>query len=414
MTARPAAGFGERLRALRLRRGLAQKDLAGPGVSTSYVSRLESGERAPSPQVVAHLAATLGVEPAELVGRAPAVEQRQALLWCEAVLAHRDGETSRAVTLLDELGSVAEEPMFGWSVRWTRAALLARGQEPEQLIVATEELLDAWSPGAAVDALVEVMRAAALRQLGRTAEAVHAVRTAVALTEDPQDALTAATHLRCLVALCSELARAARLAEAEEAVQQLGAALRDAEPDRVAVSGWWVKAQVEDRLGRRAEASRSIVTAQRLLDAVDVEPQFRHRVSLAAVAIGLRAEHPEVAELTAVLNNVAATVAPRSQLAAQVDALRGELALRVGDARAAWELAERALAMGALDHEDELRCRVLLVRAAVELADAERLLAARSQLADLLERLGSVSIDPALWRNVAQLALRAVVPGRRD
>ncbi|GGM72721.1 hypothetical protein GCM10012275_49220 [Longimycelium tulufanense] len=412
MTLRASADFGERLRALRLRRGLAQKDLAGPGVSTSYVSRLESGERAPSPQVVEHLAAALGVAPAELVGQAPAVEQRQALLWCEAILAHRDGEVGRAVTLLDELGHEVEEPMFSWSVRWTRAALLARGGDPDRLIAVTEELLDSWSPGAAVDALVEVMRAAALRQLGRSAEAVHAVRTAVALTDNPQDRLTGVAHLRCLVALSSELARAGRLAEAEEAVGQLGAALVDTEPDRVTVAGWWVKAQVEDRLGRRAEAGRSIATAQHLLDHVDVDPHFRQRVSLAAVAIGLRAEDPDAGQLSAVLDGIASSVAPHSQVAAQVEALRGELALLSGNGQHAWRVAERALAMETLDSEDELRCRVLLVRAAAEMGDAERLREARSGLADLLERLGSVSIDPALWRNVAQLALRTALRDR--
>src|ERR1051325_8563674 len=39
---------GERLRRLRAERGLSQRDLAGPGVSYAYISRIEAGARRPS------------------------------------------------------------------------------------------------------------------------------------------------------------------------------------------------------------------------------------------------------------------------------------------------------------------------------------------------------------------------------
>jgi transcriptional regulator with XRE-family HTH domain len=52
--------LGRRIRELRLLAGLSQQDLAGPGVSASYVSRLESGERHASDRCLEWLAERLG------------------------------------------------------------------------------------------------------------------------------------------------------------------------------------------------------------------------------------------------------------------------------------------------------------------------------------------------------------------
>src|SRR5205807_5149598 len=52
---------GQRLRRLRLDRGLSQRDLSGPGVSYAYISRIEAGARRPSVKALRMLAQTLGV-----------------------------------------------------------------------------------------------------------------------------------------------------------------------------------------------------------------------------------------------------------------------------------------------------------------------------------------------------------------
>jgi transcriptional regulator with XRE-family HTH domain len=53
--------IGERLRRLRLERGLSQRELASPGVSYAYISRIEAGARTPSVKALRMLAKTLGV-----------------------------------------------------------------------------------------------------------------------------------------------------------------------------------------------------------------------------------------------------------------------------------------------------------------------------------------------------------------
>ena len=59
----PAESVGQRLKRLRLERGLSQRDLSEPGVSYAYVSRIEAGARQPSVKALRMLARKLGVSP---------------------------------------------------------------------------------------------------------------------------------------------------------------------------------------------------------------------------------------------------------------------------------------------------------------------------------------------------------------
>src|SRR3954464_9138927 len=53
--------IGGRLRRLRLERQLSQRELASPGVSYAYISRIEAGARRPSVKAPRQLAPKLGV-----------------------------------------------------------------------------------------------------------------------------------------------------------------------------------------------------------------------------------------------------------------------------------------------------------------------------------------------------------------
>src|ERR671934_2435962 len=71
--------IGQRVRRLRLKRGLSQRQLAGPGVTYAYVSRIESGGRKPSLKAMRLLAQRLGVslEELETGRRVPAAADRE-------------------------------------------------------------------------------------------------------------------------------------------------------------------------------------------------------------------------------------------------------------------------------------------------------------------------------------------------
>src|SRR5947207_12269352 len=53
--------IAERLRRLRIERGLSQRDLSSPGVSYAYISRIEAGARTPSVKALRKLSQKLGV-----------------------------------------------------------------------------------------------------------------------------------------------------------------------------------------------------------------------------------------------------------------------------------------------------------------------------------------------------------------
>jgi transcriptional regulator with XRE-family HTH domain len=57
---------GRRLHAARTEAGISQRDLAFPGCSAAYISRIERGERIPSLQVMRELARRIGISEAEL------------------------------------------------------------------------------------------------------------------------------------------------------------------------------------------------------------------------------------------------------------------------------------------------------------------------------------------------------------
>src|SRR5438477_6463 len=53
--------IGQRLKRLRLELGMSQRELASPGVSYAYISRIEAGTRQPSVKALRRLASKLGV-----------------------------------------------------------------------------------------------------------------------------------------------------------------------------------------------------------------------------------------------------------------------------------------------------------------------------------------------------------------
>ena len=60
--------LGARIRHLRRRRAMTQRDLSFDGCSYSYLARIEAGDRRPSPRVLVEIARRLGVTPEELTG----------------------------------------------------------------------------------------------------------------------------------------------------------------------------------------------------------------------------------------------------------------------------------------------------------------------------------------------------------
>lgn len=119
--------FAERLKTLRRAAGLSQTELAGDGISPSYVSLLESGRRRPSPAVANLLAAKLGCSLSELLDGEPSERDRRVELELSyAELALRHDASTDAMGRLENLLSEPDLPRTATS---RARLLLARAQE---------------------------------------------------------------------------------------------------------------------------------------------------------------------------------------------------------------------------------------------------------------------------------------------
>ena len=103
--------IGQRLRRLRLERGLSQRELAGPGVSYAYISRIEGGQRQPSLRAIRRLARKLGVTAQFLeTGSMTTSEEEREIRLSESELRLRLGESvDEAEDVLRDVLREAEE-----------------------------------------------------------------------------------------------------------------------------------------------------------------------------------------------------------------------------------------------------------------------------------------------------------------
>src|SRR5690242_3176539 len=109
--------FGRRLKALRLRQGLSQVALAGDGMSSAYLSRLESGTRPPTPRAVRYLAERLGlaVEDFEAGDPAPLSNVLASIISAADSTA---GSEELAEALASDSG---DDPALQWQGLWLLA-----------------------------------------------------------------------------------------------------------------------------------------------------------------------------------------------------------------------------------------------------------------------------------------------------
>src|SRR2546421_7341728 len=96
--------IGQRLKRLRLDRHMSQRELAAPGVSYAYISRIEAGTRQPSVKALRRLAAKLGVSAEYLeTGSELLPADRRELRLADLELAVRLGEADGIEQPLEEL-----------------------------------------------------------------------------------------------------------------------------------------------------------------------------------------------------------------------------------------------------------------------------------------------------------------------
>jgi transcriptional regulator with XRE-family HTH domain len=144
--------IGDRLRRLRLERGLSQRELASPGVSYAYISRIEAGARRPSVKALRQLARKLSVSPEYLETGSDLrdVDERE-LRLADAELELRldknmPGTEETLVKLLDE-AVLAGDSGGAFRARVALGLAAANARQSAEAIERLEPAMESLSPG---------------------------------------------------------------------------------------------------------------------------------------------------------------------------------------------------------------------------------------------------------------------------
>jgi transcriptional regulator with XRE-family HTH domain len=268
-----AESIGQRLKRLRLERGLSQRDLSAPGVSYAYISRIEAGARTPSVKALRMLAQKLGVSVEYLeTGRDLRDTDERELRLADAELELRLGDdTSGSEKKLREV--LAESMAAGDhpSARRARIALgLASARRGNHLdaVQALEAALD--------DGIVDpAARPDVFAALGQSYAFLGAPERAVRLfekcLEDLNDGSVASRPARIWFGtlLSYALTDAGDYARAREVIfEALSNAEEGADP-YTRVRLYWSQARLAHHEGRGGDALASIRQAIALLKTTD-------------------------------------------------------------------------------------------------------------------------------------------------
>jgi len=268
----PAAGetIGQRLKRLRLDRGLSQRELAAPGVSYAYISRIEAGTRQPSVKALRRLATKLGVTADYLeTGSELAPEERRELKLADLELMMRLGDPADIEPQLHELLAEAIAAADRNAALRARVALANAAMERSDWKKSAQLLESAlehepFDPIERYEIYVYLGRSYAFG--GRAQDAVDLYQRCIdAVTETGDAALEAryATHLSYALTDLGDLARA------EDVVAHALGRLDATHDPYMRVRLYWSMARLAHAEGRPSVALTNVRKAIALLQATD-------------------------------------------------------------------------------------------------------------------------------------------------
>jgi transcriptional regulator with XRE-family HTH domain len=366
--------IGERLRRVREERGLTQRDIAAPGVSAQYVSKLERGQRIASVKALRKLAANLGVTWQYLeTGAEPIEGDIRNFRLDEAELALRltDDLDSAEATLRDVLAQAvsAGDARAATRARLALGRLAANRSDHREALEALEvAVAEPWvTPSTHADAFAALSHSYC--GLGRNADAEALLQSCLDEAVRRRPANGAVTARFALLLSCA-LVDAGRIDEARDAIAT-GVRFGETTDDPYTlVRLYWANARVCASDGDIPQAQVSINRAIGLLELTEDRTNLA-RAHLLAAEFALwdndlleAADHLGIAERllpagcdvedTAFLVVQQALVAARSgeapramDLATAALQLLGEGVDPTIRGRAHWALAEAYAAAGA-------------------------------------------------------------------
>ncbi|MFE2647436.1 helix-turn-helix domain-containing protein [Streptomyces nigra] len=276
--------FGRQVKRLRLSRGLSQASLAGEGMSTGYLSRLESGERRPTERAAVYLAERLNVDLSSFEQGGGSLSEAIASVTSAPAVVDSTGTLMRAI---DEDQYV--DPAARWQALWLVSRTFnQQGDHEQELRCLTElvELSDSLKI-AELQVRARVLHTRCLRALGDVSTARPVAAEALKLARGSE--LLAADVIAALMVLISVEAESGALDRAVGHCLELEEEwLPQAAPTQAA-EALWTTAVVHSRRGDFESAEASLRKALDLLDRrSDLTLWLRLRAAATAVALQMK------------------------------------------------------------------------------------------------------------------------------
>jgi transcriptional regulator with XRE-family HTH domain len=397
----PAAGetIGERLKRLRLEQGLSQRELAAPGVSYAYISRIEAGTRQPSVKALRRLASKLGVsadylETGSDLDAAAARELRLGDLELAVRLGDRDGaEAALEDALAEAVAAGDRAASMRARVALAQLALENGGYDRAAYLLEAALEGELFAPVERFDIYANLGRAyAASGRPDRAADLYESCIDGVVEVEgDP------ALEARYAALLSYALTDMGEVARAEDVVRHALGRVQETGDPYMRVRLYWSIARLAHSQARESVALENLRKAIALLQATD-DTFHLARAHVLAAEIELHRGNADEAERQLRAAEDLFGAGRTTQDLLDMTQHRSRIALLRGDAAAAAARAREALD---LCTETQLLERGLSLHA---LADAlalqqsvEDATAAYDDAVSLLERTGQ-------WRNASAAA----------
>jgi tetratricopeptide (TPR) repeat protein len=241
---------GDRLKAARVRAGLSQRQLAFPGCSPAYISRIESGDRIPSLQLLRELGRRLGVTEDYLATGTTADESAGLV---EAELALRLDDLELAAQLYAEaLDKAQGAPDRGRALEGLGQLAFRQGR-PREAIKHFEEALRVYGDS-------EYEHASLADSLGRAYASIGEVESSIGIFErslgQARERGDVIEEMRFLVLLGYALVDAGNFGRAEELLGHALALGKDMDDPHVHVSLYWSQSRLHAERNDSETASR--------------------------------------------------------------------------------------------------------------------------------------------------------------
>jgi tetratricopeptide (TPR) repeat protein len=374
-TSNPTPDVGKRLRELRLRRGLSQRELAEPRYDGSFVSQIEAGRRSPSREAMSFFAERLAVSVDELMAPLPpSLRVELEIALAEARAAFDAGDMASAREANERLFEIASG---GASHEFQAEALHGLGELDERAGRITEALgryrrAEELAESTELRIRIKLALGRAYRTGGDIAYSIDLLQKAL---NESLECVWYVGAVRAASLMAMSLTERGDHRRAAEVLESVGGAAAMIDDPRALAALHWMRGRTTAALGHSEDALKHLAAARELYERQQATVEIARLDSARAFTLMELDRHEEAAALyeTAIAKLDAAGASGESARL-QTELARANLMLgRREDAiRVAEACLERLRTLE--DPIEEATCEVVLALALGKDPHAETLL----------------------------------------